>query len=100
MYTLRRMLVENQVQSNVLIGESYNYVDREIAYEEFKKVFEKFFYEPYTGDSDPTSDDDNKNVYGFIIYDDGSKIQPLYKNQRAYVMTESGQTFSNLTYRP
>lgn len=99
MYTLRRMLNNNNYQSNVFIGDSYDYVDRETAYDEFEKVFHKYFSKQHVSDIDTRSDDDTRSVCGFVIYGEGSKIQPLYIGQRTYIMTESGQTFSNLTYR-
>ena len=37
------------------------------------------------------------NIYLFLVYDGGSKVLPLYKNQKNYMMTDSGNTFANLS---
>jgi len=43
------------------------------------------------------SDDDLKNIYGVVVYNDGEKIMPLYNNSQYYIMTSDGNTFSNIS---
>lgn len=96
MYTLRR-ITENNTQINLSIGDSYCYVDREHNYEDFQKDFNNYFQKNHVADLDDTADRDTQLVYGFISYQ--GNIIPLYKNQMNYIMTESGKTFSNLSYK-
>lgn len=96
MYTLRR-ITEDNTQINLSIGESYCYDDREQNYEEFKNHFHNYFQKNHVADLDNTADNDTKLVYGFISFQ--GNLMPLYKNQMNYIMTESGKTFSNLSYR-
>lgn len=39
------------------------------------------------------------SVYAFIVSEGGKEIYPLFKNQRNYIMTDSGKTFSNLSLK-
>lgn len=41
-----------------------------------------------------------ENCYAFIIHSKGSEIIPLWKNSHYYIMTDGGQTFENLTFKP
>lgn len=96
MYTLRTVEA-NQKQTNQLIGDLYSFVDRDSNEEEFSDIFKDLFGKPHVADLDDTADDHTKNVYGFIQHL-GCTI-PLYKENAYYIMTESGKTFSNLSYR-
>lgn len=86
MYTLRK-LVED-VQHNQFLGSQYQVIDKETNPEQFHKASEIIFGEKV-----------DDNCYAIIIYDYGSEFIPLYKCQSNYIMTESGKTFSNLTYK-
>jgi hypothetical protein len=97
MYTLRKIV--NEVQSNTNLGNSYQLVGRELNYDEFSKAFRVFFDYHHVADLETESDSHTRNCYAFIIYNEGSSLLPLYKNQYNYVMTEKGTTFSNLTYK-
>ncbi|MCL1658612.1 hypothetical protein M2T79_18555 [Elizabethkingia miricola] len=96
MFVLRRISGEG-IEMNKVIGDGYTVIDRESTVEDFKKVFEHYFEKRQIADLDSESDFDTKNCYAFVTND--SFIQPLYKNQQNYIMSENGKTFSNLTYR-
>lgn len=96
MYTLRTVDA-NQKQTNQLIGSIYSLIDRDSNYDEFSDNFRMLFGKPHVADLDENSDEHTKNVYSIIDFM-GNMI-PLYKNTAYYIMTESGKTFSNLSYR-
>jgi hypothetical protein len=96
MFILRRISSEG-IQMNQTIGESYTYIGRFENAEEFRRCFKKYFERDHVADLDDTSDDDTKQVYCFIS--NGSLHQPLYMRQQNYIMTDSGKTFSNLSWR-
>ena len=95
MFTLRR-ISSSGVEMNQFLGNGYTLVDRESNYPEFCETFEKTFGYPHTADLDDTSTFDSKNVYAFVVAD---SIQPLYKKQKNFIMSDSGRTFDNLTYK-
>ncbi|MDV3822940.1 hypothetical protein CMU07_09255 [Elizabethkingia anophelis] len=96
MFVLRRISGE-RIEMNKVIGDGYTVIDRESNAEDFKKAFEHYFEKRQIADLDSESDSDTKNCYAFVTND--SFIQPLYKNQQNYIMSENGKTFSNLTYK-
>jgi hypothetical protein len=98
MFTLRRISGDG-VQINHSLGNSYTVIDRFLNYEEFKKTFKIIFDKNHVADLDDQSDYDTKNVHAFVSNENGSYIQPLYTNQKAYIMTGNGQTFDNLSFR-
>lgn len=97
MYTLRN--ITDNLEFNTNLGESYSLVERELNYDEFCKTFKVVFDKPHVADLDTESCNFSKNTYAFVICKGGSEIIPLYKKQSNYIMTESGKTFSNLTYK-
>jgi len=96
MYTLR-MVDSNQKQTNQLIGNIYSLIDRNSNYNEFSGNFRMLFGKSHVADLDENSDEHTKNVYA--ILDFMGDMIPLYKDTAYYIMTESGKTFSNLSYR-
>lgn len=93
-----RKVIEN-VQSNQELGNQYQVIVREENYNDFGKAFEKVFGRTHVADDDSESNDYTKKCYAIIVCNDASELIPLYKNQSNYVMTESGKTFCNLTYK-
>lgn len=79
-------------QSNTILGESYNLVEKESNPQEFTRAFDNWH-----GAIVPR--DDDHSTYGFIIYEKGSKMYPLYKNQYNYIMISDGNTFANITFK-
>jgi len=96
MFALRK-IIEN-TQANYALGIEYTIVERFVEYEKFQEVFEKSFGYKHVADLDDSSDNYTKNCYAFVLTQEFEPI-PLYMKQKNYVMTESGKTFSNLTYK-
>lgn len=102
-FILRTVITNNDTkkssQHNRVIGSDYSLIFREEDYDSFCEMYRKEFEKPHVADMDETSDSLSQNTYGFIIIDNGSIALPLYKNQYNYIMTESGNTFSNISYK-
>ena len=86
--------VESKIYKNQKLGDEYNFIDRNDSYEIFTEVYELAFGEKHVADLDPKSTDVSKDVFGFLVY--GTTIKPLYRENKYYVMTESGKTFEKL----
>lgn len=97
-FILRKVLNDNTYTNSVL-GNQYQVIERETNYDEFSKAFKNNFDKFHVADLDPTSDNFTQNCYAFLVIEGGSKLIPLYKKQWNYIMTESGKTFENLTYK-
>jgi hypothetical protein len=85
MFILRRISGRG-VQMNLNLGSSYTYIGKNENPEEFERTLKEVF--------------DNLNeeiIYAFVSDEDGKHIYPLYKGQKAYIMTESGKTFDNVS---
>jgi len=95
MFVLRRISGRG-VQMNQVLGEGYTFVSQEESYDEFCRNFERHFEKPYLPDPNQKTDEEGV-VYAFV----GNEkiVQPLFKNQKAYIMTGDGQTFANVSYR-
>ena len=96
MFALRKIIENNQ--TNYALGIQYSIIHRFEEPELFQETFLKVFGYNHVADLDPTSDNYTKNCYAFIMTNDFEPI-PLYFNQKNYIMTENGKTFSNLTYK-
>lgn len=97
MYTLRKISGQG-VQMNFYLGKSYTVIDRFVNYEDFKNCFKTWYGREHVADLDPTADNDTKTTYAFISDYEGN-MHALWMGQSNYIMTESGQTFSNLTFK-
>jgi len=97
-FILRKVLNDN-TQTNIVLGDQYQLIERDTNYDEFSKAFEVDFGKFHVADLDPESDNFTKNCYAFLVINEGSKFIPLYKGQFNYIMTDSGKTFANLSYR-
>lgn len=76
------------VESNTILGDSYNIVYRVTNPVEFQRVFETIYGKSDDGKSN------GADVVAIVIYSDGSRTIPLYKGQASYIMTDNGSTFS------
>lgn len=82
MFTLRK-ITQTGVEMNFNLGDSYTLVTKENSPEEFEKGLKEHpFYE---------------DIYAFVSWN--NEILPLYKNQKNYIVSESGKTYDNLTYK-
>lgn len=97
MFILRRFSKgTNNVEINQMLGESYTMTYRYNSYEKFRELFKLYFDKDHFADLDDTSDDDMKNVFAFISYNDGSKLQPLYRSQLIFIVCSDGKTFCRI----
>jgi len=96
MFALRTIIEKRQY--NKALGHEYQIIERDVEYEDFCDFFKETFGYNHVADLDGNSDNYTKNCYAFVITQDFKPV-PLYKLQKNYIMTESGKTFSNLTYK-
>lgn len=86
MFVLRRITSQN-VERNTVLGESYILIDAKKNIEDYQKSLNVL----------KVSED--KDIYGFISYDEGTKLIPLYKKSTYFVMTGNGNTFANISFK-
>jgi hypothetical protein len=84
MFILRR-ITSKGLEINTCLGEYYVLVRKIENKEEFDKTVKQW------------SEEDLENVYGIVTYEDGSKIMPLYKESKYYIMASDGKTFDNIS---
>jgi hypothetical protein len=87
MFILRQITKKGKI-SNMCIGTMYEVVSKEIDKEGFEFLLRVVNSHP-----------DQKDIYAILIYGEGQNTYPLYKGVRSYIMTESGKTFDNISYR-
>lgn len=97
MYTLRTFNEEG-IERNQYLGNSYEYVNREVNSEAFRMLYKKAFGEGHVADLDENATQASKECLGFLTNEKGDLIY-LSKKETYYVMSSDGKTFSNLTYR-
>lgn len=93
MYTLRT-ISKNGEQQNVNLGNNYSLIDRDSNKENFVSAYNNVYV-----DLVRTDEQINPEVYGIVTSNEFGARHFLYKENFYYVMTESGKTFSNLTYK-
>lgn len=84
MFILREITKE-KTEVNTCLDIEYVLVLREKNKEEFKERTKLW------------SDDDLKDLYGVVCFEDGNSIIPLHKESSYYIMTSDGKTFSNIS---
>lgn len=84
MFILRRITSQG-LEANTCLGIEYVLVLKERNDDEFRE-FTKLW-----------NDDDLKEVYGIISFEDGASIMPLYKKSAYYIMMSDGQTFTRVS---
>ena len=82
MFALRK-ITGNGSELNFDLGDYYVLITKERSPEEFEDKMKDH----------PSYDE----AYAFIYWKD--EILPLYKNQKNYIVSENGTTYSNLTYK-
>lgn len=85
MFVLRKITADG-VEMNIAIGNNYTLVNPERCSEEFERTLKM---------QDKSIRD---KIYAFI-FDESGKAKPLYKAQKAFIMTENGKTFDNVSLR-
>ena len=96
MYTLRTITETSEV--NNWLGMHYEIIRREEHYDRFCEIFESRFGKTHKADDDSLSDEETVRCYAFVITENEEQL-PIFKNQRNYIVTQNGKTFSNLTYK-
>lgn len=92
MFVLRK-INGSGIQSNICLNKVYNLVNN-YDVEQFQRA-----YSAFTHGATPTDDCSEEKIYAFIIYDEGSRIEPLYKAQKNFIMMSDGKTFANISYK-
>jgi hypothetical protein len=89
MFILRRITSENK-QVNDCLGDRYHLVLKETNKDDYVDALTEV---KWKGDDD--------ELYGFVIYSSGNEMihSPLYKESIYFIMTESGKTFANITFK-
>jgi hypothetical protein len=85
MFVLRR-IAEGELEINTCLGIEYVLVMKEKNRENFGELTKLW------------KEEDLKDVYGLVCFDNTDSIMPLYKNSTYYIMTNSGRTFANISY--
>lgn len=85
MFILRKV-EKDGIEINQTIGEFYFYISKEKSPESFEHHRKHNNF------------DKSENLYGFIILELG-KALPLFSVTENYIMTESGKTFANISFR-
>ena len=85
MYTLR-FITNDNVEVNYSLGINYKVVDKEKSPKEFEK------------NMNIAEAINPKDVYKFVVNEDGSHIFALYKNGIYYIMTDNGKMFDDLSF--
>ena len=75
---------------NLSLGEDYSVIYRSSDLTEFKTSC-LFFWEKEEAIPD--------ECYALVIFNHGSRVHPLYQGMKYYIMTGSGSTFDNLTWK-
>jgi len=90
MYTLRR-INSDKLEINTNLNENYVLVLEEKNKKEFSNIGTKIlkFETP----------EELKDIYGFVSFNEGQSIIPLYKKSQYYIMQSDGKTFDNITLK-
>lgn len=86
-------------ESNIAIGNEYTVIYRETNNIVFSQSYCSYFDIDVVLELEPASNKPEAQCFAFVVYQDGSKIWPLYCNDHYYMMTETGSTFNNLTLK-
>ena len=92
-----RIISDKGVERNHSIGGDYSVIHREYNADQFREAFLGYFNKNHVADLDEEADEHTKGCYAFVEF--GSVLIPLYKDCKNYIMTGTGQTFDNLTYK-
>jgi len=89
MFILREYSSKHPV-SNLSLGEDYSVTYRSSDLPDFKTACELFWEK---------KEHIPKECYALVIYNNGTRVHPLYEGMKYYIMTGNGSTFDNLTFR-
>lgn len=86
MFILRRITSEG-LQVNTCLGIEYVMVRKEEDCKEFMERTKLW------------SEDDLKDIYGIVAFNDCSNLMPLYIGSKYYIMASNGETFDNVSIK-
>lgn len=89
MFILRRITSES-IEINDCLGTSYVMILKERNSVEFEKTAKAMKWD----DADMT-----KDMYGFITYNNGADILPLYQKSHYFIMASDGKTVANISFK-
>jgi hypothetical protein len=72
---------------NQTVGEKYTLINKELNPLDFTSLSNTFF----------TEGSDEEECYAFVT--NGAFTQPLFKKQKAFIMTGDGKTFANISFK-
>lgn len=98
MYTLRRISGEG-AQMNQFLGNSYTLVSKELSPVGFDNSLKNHFSTFCAIKDAIHMQQEIEKIYAFVGGEGGKVIQPLYKNQKNYIVSADGSTFANLTLK-
>lgn len=82
MFVLRK-ISGSGVEMNIALGDGYTLTDKEANKKEFEDLDKHYKFDDC--------------IYAVVIARDGSEVLPLSSKQKSFIMTGSGQTFSNVS---
>lgn len=77
---------------NTDLGPEYHWIDKETCKDKFDETAVLHF-----GKEDKHFTPD---TYGFIVFDKGREVMPLYKEHENLILNDSGGLFRNLCFGP
>lgn len=93
-----RIIDKANVERNIALGDNYNFIARHTNYESFSEKYFETYGESHRADNDEKATMLSRSIFAFI---EAPKINvtPMNKEFKYYIMTESGKTFDNLTFK-
>ena len=92
-----RTFIDNR-QYNKELGYEYQLIERDVEYDAFCCFFKESFGYDHVADLDDKADNYTKNCYAFVVTQSYKPI-PLYRAHKNYIVSDSGKTYQNLTYK-
>jgi hypothetical protein len=98
MYTLTEISIDqDNVVYNQGLGESFSIIERENSPSKFETAYNAFYNKP--DDKMFTLENINPNIHCIVATEGGKKLICLTKSNYYYIVTDSGKTFKNLTFK-
>ncbi len=94
MFILRTILPDT-TQTNSMLGDKYDVIERDTNYDLFGELFSDYFHKNHVADLDDASNEKTKLCYGFV--GKAPNYIPIWKNRKNFIMTENGKTFANIS---
>lgn len=84
-----------KLESIINLGDKYTLVYRKYNYKEFSALFKDYFSE----DCGENNEEGLRKCYAFIEWNEGESKEPLFEDEKNYIMNDGGKTFDNITCR-